>query len=188
VVVGKRRTGRDDQRPSSPPAPNASDEPERFEDLISDVERRSESEPAIRPQPSRPRSARDSEDARVAFDIERAEERLSGLPCGGDRRALRRLERGEVRPERRIDLHGLTAGAARRAVRAALAAALASGQRCLLVIHGRGLHSDGDATLRESLPTWLTEAPHARDVLAFASALPRDGGAGACYVLLRRRR
>jgi DNA-nicking Smr family endonuclease len=33
---------------------------------------------------------------------------------------------------------------------------------------------------------WLTSPPLAARVMAFASALPRDGGAGACYVLLRR--
>lgn len=42
--------------------------------------------------------------------------------------------------------------------------------------------------LRRTVPRWLREAPNAARVLDFAEARQRDGGAGALYVLLRRRR
>jgi DNA-nicking Smr family endonuclease len=170
-----------------PPARNDGGS-ERFSELIGEVERRSAAAPSVRPQRRRARVLRDSADAPLVFEIERSGERYCGLTPGGDRRGLRRLQQGEVRPERRLDLHGQNAATARRAVRSAISEAIAAGERCLLVVHGRGLRSGGDALLRESLPAWLAEAPHAREVLAFASAVARDGGAGACYVLLRRKR
>jgi DNA-nicking Smr family endonuclease len=40
--------------------------------------------------------------------------------------------------------------------------------------------------LKEELKTWLTRDPLKRVVLAFVTALPRHGGAGALYVLLRK--
>jgi DNA-nicking Smr family endonuclease len=42
------------------------------------------------------------------------------------------------------------------------------------------------AVLKSKLPTWLTSGPAKKIVLAFATAKPYDGGAGAVYVLLRR--
>jgi len=62
-----------------------------------------------------------------------------------------------------------------------------AGKRCLLVIPGRGANSPGGvAVLKEELKAWLTRDPLKRVVLAFATALPRHGGAGALYVLLRK--
>ena len=42
--------------------------------------------------------------------------------------------------------------------------------------------------LRTTVPRWLTEAPLKPLVLAHAPAQPKDGGSGALYVLLRRKR
>jgi len=123
----------------------------------------------------------------VRFEIERVGERVEGAAPGIDRKHLRRLRSGRVPVETRIDLHGLHSADAREAVREALLRAAASGTRCALVIHGRGRHSQGDAVLKEALPAWLAEPPLGERVMAFASAVPADGGGGATYVLLRRR-
>jgi len=56
----------------------------------------------------------------------------------------------------------------------------------VLVVHGRGNRSESGPVLREALPVWLAEEPHAGAVLAFAAAEDRRGG--ATYVLLRRDR
>lgn len=122
------------------------------------------------------------------FAIERADERIEGLAPGIDRAWLRRLRAGELAPERRIDLHGLSARDASRTVFRALAAAYEAGHRCVLIVHGRGTRSAEGAVLRAALPHWLASPPTAARVMAFASAQPADGGAGATYVLLRRRR
>ena len=122
------------------------------------------------------------------FEITRSGERSEGLARGIDRAHLARLRRGEVPVERRIDLHGLTAAEARRELSAELREAFAEGERCALVVHGRGLHSESGPVLRDGVVGWLVAPPLGALVLAFASALPRDGGPGASYVLLRRAR
>jgi DNA-nicking Smr family endonuclease len=61
------------------------------------------------------------------------------------------------------------------------------GKRCVLVVHGRGIHSrDQVPILKDALRSWLATNRFGRHVLAFATARPADGGAGAVYVLLRR--
>jgi DNA-nicking Smr family endonuclease len=122
----------------------------------------------------------------VRFEVARTGERVEGRAPGIDRKHLRRLRSGDVPVDVRVDLHGLHGPEARQAVREALIGAAESGQRCLLVIHGRGHRSERVAVLRESLPRWLAEPPLGAWVMAFASATPEDGGTGATYVLLRR--
>ena len=62
-----------------------------------------------------------------------------------------------------------------------------AGKRCVLVVHGRGLHSkDQMPVLKDALKRWMSTARFADHVLAFATARPHDGGLGAVYVLLRR--
>lgn len=122
------------------------------------------------------------------FEIERLGEHVEGLAKGGDRRRLRQLQRGEIEVDLRLDLHGLSQEGARQTVEAAVELAHFGGQRCLLVIHGRGHHSEAGPVLKEALPHWLTGPRCAVHVMAFSSAPPELGGAGATLVLLRRRR
>jgi len=137
--------------------------------------------------PAPPRRARAGEASGPSeFELLHDGERLEGRAPGIDRKHLRRLRAGQVRVGSRVDLHGLEAREARLAVRASLLAAIEAGERCVLVIHGRGHHSPGRPVLKRSLPTWLAEAPLGPRILAFASATPEDGGTGATYVLLRR--
>ena len=68
-----------------------------------------------------------------------------------------------------------------------LARARQQGKRCVLVVHGRGLHSkDQVPVLKEALKRWMHTARFARHVLGFSTARPHDGGGGAIYVLLKR--
>jgi DNA-nicking Smr family endonuclease len=71
---------------------------------------------------------------------------------------------------------------------AGLEQARAAGQRCILIIHGAGLHSQDGPVLRSAVPDWLLTGPMAGEVLALAGAPPALGGAGASLVLLRRAR
>jgi DNA-nicking Smr family endonuclease len=57
----------------------------------------------------------------------------------------------------------------------------------VLIIHGRGRRSkDQIPVLKERLKVWLSRGRVGRGVLAFCTARPADGGAGALYVLLRK--
>ncbi len=121
------------------------------------------------------------------FDISDSDEFIEGLGPGVDRRLLRKLRRGDYSVQAHIDLHGLTSDEAHGEVQTFVAAAQRDSKRCVLIVHGRGMHSkEGIPVLKERLKIWLTRGRVGRSVLAFATARPTDGGAGAVYVLLRR--
>jgi DNA-nicking Smr family endonuclease len=121
------------------------------------------------------------------FDVADSDEFIEGRVSGVDHHLVRKLRRGEFAVQGHVDLHGMTREEAKRAVEAFLRASRSSGKRCVLVVHGRGLHSkDQLPVLKEALQSWLSTARFGRHVLAFATARPVDGGAGAIYVLLRR--
>ena len=124
----------------------------------------------------------------ISFEFPRSDEPLLGHVSGMQRRQLERLRSGQIRPESSIDLHRLQTEPARAALRHRLIDAHDAGQRCVVVIHGRGLRSQRGPVLKRALPAWLTDATLASRVLAFAPARPEDGGEGATYVLLRRSR
>jgi DNA-nicking Smr family endonuclease len=190
--------------PMPAPAPSlpAVDEEDLFFTEMAGVQRL---DPAVRerasappPPPAKPRAARDDEAEAYAqlcelvegegpFDIADTQEYIEGIAPGIDRRLLRRLRHGDYSVQAHLDLHGLTTETAKTRVQAFVQAARAASQRCVLIVHGRGLNSkDHIPVLKERLRLWLTRGAVARRVLCFATARPCDGGAGAVYVLLRR--
>ena len=121
------------------------------------------------------------------FEIIDSEEALSGKAPGVSNEILERLRQGHFSFRRHIDLHGHSRDEAKEIVTRFVSEARRDGERCVLVITGRGKSSPtGISVLREALPRWLSRAPLSSHVLAFASARHVDGGAGAFYVLLRR--
>jgi DNA-nicking Smr family endonuclease len=106
--------------------------------------------------------------------------------AGVDRANAERLKRGKHPIEGRLDLHGMTQDEAHRALAVFIRGARAGGKRCVLVITGRG--RAGGGVLRSAVPRWLDEPAMRPHLLAIATAQPRDGGAGALYVMLRRTR
>lgn len=111
---------------------------------------------------------------------------VPGATAGVDRRTANRFLRGQMAIEARLDLHGHTAAAAHRALGGFIAGSQAAGRRCVLVITGKGARGEG--VIRASLPAWLNEPPLRDLVLSIAPARPEHGGAGAFYVLLKRKR
>jgi DNA-nicking Smr family endonuclease len=105
------------------------------------------------------------------------------VAAGVDRRELRKLKRGEYVPGRRLDLHGQTAAEAVVRVKAFIDSAHRS-HRCVCIVHGRGLHSEGNVSILTT-PVRACLRQH-RAVLAYADAPRDDGGPGAVYVLLRK--
>ncbi len=100
-------------------------------------------------------------------------------------KAFQRLRRGQERMEDELDLHGVTIAVARNSLAAFLDRCLVRGCRCVKIVHGKGLHSaQGQATIKSLVGGWLQQR---QEVLAYCSAKPRDGGAGALYVLLKKR-
>ncbi len=97
---------------------------------------------------------------------------------------LRHLRRGRYRVETELDLHGYNRIQARIALTEFLAMCQDRDLRCVRIIHGKGNGSPNSGpVLKTHLDSWLRRR---RDVVAFCSARPADGGTGAAYVLLRR--
>ncbi|MBW1729856.1 MAG: Smr/MutS family protein [Deltaproteobacteria bacterium] len=123
------------------------------------------------------------------MDITFSDEYIEGSVRGFDRKLMRRLRKGEFPVQDHLDLHGLTKKDAEIRVRDFLMRSHSMGLRCVLVIHGRGLNSeDHIPVLKERIPVWLSRGPVRKFVLAFSTARPYDGGTGAIYILLRRKK
>jgi DNA-nicking Smr family endonuclease len=121
------------------------------------------------------------------FDLADSDEFIEGAITGLDRRIVARLRAGEYAIQSHLDLHGMVRSEAKPALERFILSSRRAGKRCVLIVHGRGLHSkDQIPVLKESVQVWLSRGRIAREVIAFATARPHDGGTGAVYVLLRR--
>ncbi len=117
------------------------------------------------------------------LDVEAGDE-LSFRRDGIAESALRRLRRGEYAVRNELDLHGMTQDEARGALAAFLADAADHGNRCVRIIHGKGLRSGHRGpVLKSAVNRWLRRHDAVR---AFCSARRNDGGTGALYVLIGR--
>lgn len=103
-----------------------------------------------------------------------------------DRRTAQRLKRGELPVDGRLDLHGLTLDQAHGALTGFIRGAYGRGARCVVVVTGKG--KAGEGKIRRETPHWLNQAALRPMVLAVTEARTHDGGAGAFYILLKRRR
>lgn len=101
----------------------------------------------------------------------------------------RRLARGLVQPDRSLDLHGHNLATAYDLLGRRLREAVAEGARVLLLITGKPPSDrSGRGAIRAAVGDWLAASPYAGDIAAVRGAHLRHGGAGALYIILRRRR
>jgi DNA-nicking Smr family endonuclease len=121
-------------------------------------------------------------------------ERMAKTPVQMDKKAFGRLKRGKLKPEGRIDLHGMTVQQAHGALTRFLMRAHADDKRLVLVITGKGKTSYDDGpiptrrgVLKHQVPQWLSLPPLASSVMQVSEAHISHGGTGAYYVYLRRR-
>ncbi|MGO8998874.1 MAG: Smr/MutS family protein [Polyangiaceae bacterium] len=121
------------------------------------------------------------------FEVEDDGRRISGRRVDLPKEALRKLRRGTTPIDARIDLHGMGVAEARTAVTTFLRDTRVAGERCVLIIHGKGEHSPrAQPVLRGEIGAWLSQGGASEHVAAFVTAEGGDGGEGAVYVLLRR--
>lgn len=111
-----------------------------------------------------------------------------GQGVGIDKRTAQRLKRGQLDIEARLDLHGLTQAEAHARLDDFLAAAQDRGLRCVLVITGKGRVSQEGGVLRRMVPRWLNAPANRGRVLSISQAQPKDGGVGALYLMIKRRK
>ncbi|KKK85376.1 hypothetical protein LCGC14_2773910, partial [marine sediment metagenome] len=116
-------------------------------------------------------------------------------PVQMDSKAFGKLKRGKLRPEGRIDLHGMTLDRAHPALTKFILGSHDKGRRLVLVITGKGKVRDEGGpipvrhgVLRHQVPQWLSMPPLSSAVLQVSQAHISHGGGGAYYVYLRRHR
>lgn len=112
-----------------------------------------------------------------------------------DKKSFTKMKRGKIRPEGRLDLHGMTLDRAHPALTRFILSSHASGRRLVLVITGKGkMRDDGGpipvrhGVLRHQVPQWLKMPTLSSVVLQVTQAHVSHGGHGAYYVYLRRQR
>lgn len=102
----------------------------------------------------------------------------------------RRLARGMAQPDRMLDLHGHNLATAWALLDERLGEAIAGGARLLLLVTGKppAEGSGKRGRIRAAVGDWLAASRHAAAIAAVRNAHPRHGGAGALYIILRRRK
>jgi len=111
------------------------------------------------------------------------EDTIAFLVPGLQKNVIRKLRKGYYGLDAEIDLHGLSSRDAQQQLLRFLHRCVEDGCRCVQIIHGKGYNSpDNQPVLKNDINLWLRQH---KDVLAFCSAQPKSGGAGALFALLR---
>ena len=105
----------------------------------------------------------------------------------------RKVRRGKLTIDARIDLHGMRQIEAQTALAGIIIRTRTNNGRCILVVTGKGRPVDpGEdfitpqpGVIRRRLPEWLSGVDIREHVSGFAPANAKDGGSGAFYVLLK---
>jgi DNA-nicking Smr family endonuclease len=113
-----------------------------------------------------------------------------------DRRTEEKLRKGKISIEARIDLHGMTREIAHEALEKFIIQSSKRNLRHVLVITGKGKSkstsdewlSVGKGILKQNAPYWLDGVILKPYILKYLPAQPKDGGSGALYVYLKRKR
>ena len=108
---------------------------------------------------------------------------LSYVQPGIQKQVFRKLKRGQYSIEAELDLHGLTRDEAQQHLNEFILEVRDQGIRCVRIIHGKGYGSSNQGPVIKPLVNqWLRKR---KEILAFCSARPVDGGTGAVYVLIK---
>ncbi len=85
-----------------------------------------------------------------------------------------------------VDLHGMKSDEAAGKIRKVIAECREKGRKELLIIHGKGYHSDPvEGPVLKKLVRDMLEKELGNSVRDYRSALPKDGGEGATVVYLK---
>lgn len=122
-------------------------------------------------------------------------DRLAAAPVNMDSKSFGKMKRGKLKPEARIDLHGMTMAQAHPELVSFILGSQSLGRRLVLVITGKGKDRDNGrpiptrhGVLRHQVPQWLALPPLSHVILQVTPAHLKHGGHGAYYVYLRRSR
>lgn len=121
-----------------------------------------------------------------SVDLVESDQALFFASAGIQLKVIKRLRKGHMQWEQGIDLHGFSINEARDQLSQFIRSCYYQGCQTVLVVHGKAYSQSGSVPLLKSYTNdWLRQLPQ---VLAFSSAQAKDGGAGALYVLLKRKK
>lgn len=103
-----------------------------------------------------------------------------------DRPTTRKLAKGRVAIDARIDLHAMTQDQAHDRLYTFLADQRSRGARHVLVVTGKGRSLGSEGVLKRMVPIWLNSPRYAGLVSGYSSASRHHGGDGAIYIRLRK--
>ena len=115
-----------------------------------------------------------------------------------NRQETRKVRRGKLEVDGKIDLHGLRQNEAHQLLISRVSDARLKGKRILLVVTGKGAGKEGrkdgsepfwdrgGGILKQQVPIWLREEPLRSMIFSVQEAHQRHGGGGALYVFLKK--
>ena len=170
---------------------NDSDDMNLFKDEMSDVTPlKTQNKLLLRKKPSTIKR-RAEENSHAIIDqlsddfIPECGDFLEFMRPGVQKTLVKQLRNGKLAVEDSLDLHGYTRDLARQTLLQFVANAQLQDFKVVRIVHGKGYNSeDGRPVLKAMVNKWLQNI---NEVLAFASAQPKDGGSGAVYALIKRR-
>lgn len=151
----------------------------------------------VKPMPLKQERSHHAPKPELTRPLAKPKPKASPLPHRAelDRQTTRRLEKGRLEVEAKLDLHGMRQRDAHAALRRFLRSAQDKDYRHVLVITGKGAtqeaaksfyEEEARGVLRQTVPQWLSDPEFASIVVSFSKAPRRLGGEGALYVRLRR--
>lgn len=106
-----------------------------------------------------------------------------------DRKVFRQIKSGKTPINAKLDLHGYTQKEAFVLLEQFISSCFSNGKRIALIITGKGTGTRGESlgVLRGNLPHWLNHPTLKPYVLSFCQSDIKHGGAGAFYVIIRKK-
>lgn len=181
-----------DKRKSRPDQIISEQDSQLFRDAVGPLRRIRAAKPGPRPERPRPQTRMRDRDEALAirdmmadFDpaVMETGAELAWLRDGHSPQLLKKLKRGHYSIGDELDLHHMTADAARASIRDFIEEAAEQRRGCVRIIHGKGYRSGPGGPVLKGLADHLLRRN--KRVLAFASAPRAEGGTGAVIVLLK---
>ncbi|TLX05818.1 Smr/MutS family protein [Rhizobium sp. MHM7A] len=104
-----------------------------------------------------------------------------------ERPVKRKIAKGRLALEARIDLHGLVQSQAHVILLDFLIRAHERGMRHVLVITGKGSSLGSEGALKRAVPLWFSKPEFRHLISSYEPAAQHHGGEGALYIRLSRR-
>lgn len=106
---------------------------------------------------------------------------------GIDRNIDKKLKKGKINIDLKLDFHGLTLEKAFDSLIYNIEKAYNNKLRCILIVTGKGNGTvEGRDSIKNSISKWMEHPNISSRVIKYTDAQKKDGGTGAIYVLLKR--